>query len=179
MEPIFFCYWRNLPKKSQLPRGSQGDDFAMRIGSEVQRSRFRIGKENPGRIRDPATDIIFIRGRDGPLAVSVWRCIALGPHKVSGDMILDTIRMHLVIEGRVQGVWFRESTRREAVALKLTGWVKNRSDGTVEALIEGPEHEVNRLVSWCRKGPPAARVSGIRKRQETWQGEFDSFDVIF
>jgi len=94
-------------------------------------------------------------------------------------MKLDNIRMHLVIEGRVQGVWFRESTRREAVALKLTGWVKNRSDGTVEALIEGPEHEVNRLVSWCRKGPPAAGVSGIRKKQETWQGEFDSFDVVF
>jgi len=92
---------------------------------------------------------------------------------------LDNIRMHLVIEGRVQGVWFRESTRREAVALKLTGWVKNRSDGTVEALIEGPEQEVKRLVSWCRKGPPAAGVSGIRKKQETWQGEFDSFDVVF
>lgn len=92
---------------------------------------------------------------------------------------MDNIRMHLIIEGRVQGVWFRESTRREAVALKLTGWVKNRPDGTVEAVIEGPEQEVNQLVVWCHQGPPAARVSGIRKDQETWQGEFDAFDIVF
>jgi len=91
---------------------------------------------------------------------------------------MGNIRTHLIIEGRVQGVWFRESTRREAVSLKLTGWVKNRPDGTVEALIEGPEHEVNRLVSWCQKGPPAARVNSIRKEQDNWQNEFDSFDIV-
>ncbi|MDQ1335597.1 MAG: acylphosphatase [Thermodesulfobacteriota bacterium] len=91
---------------------------------------------------------------------------------------MNNIRTHLIIEGRVQGVWFRESTRREAVSLKLTGWVRNRPGGTVEALIEGPEDAVNRLVSWCRKGPPAARVAGIRKEQDTWQGEFDSFDIV-
>lgn len=92
---------------------------------------------------------------------------------------MDNIRMHLIIEGRVQGVWFRESTRQEAASLNLTGWVRNRSDGTVEALIEGPEDEVERLVSWCWKGPPAARVTGIRHEQETSQGEFDSFDIVF
>jgi len=94
-------------------------------------------------------------------------------------MMMDNIRVHLIIEGRVQGVWFRESTRREAVSLKLTGWVRNRPDGSVEALIEGPEHAVDRLVSWCRKGPPVARVTGIQKDQEIWQGEFDSFDIVF
>jgi acylphosphatase len=93
-------------------------------------------------------------------------------------MMMGNIRTHLIIEGRVQGVWFRESTRREAISLKLTGWVKNRPEGTVEVLIEGPEHEVNRLVSWCQKGPPAARVSGIRKEQDDWQDEFDSFDIV-
>ncbi len=92
--------------------------------------------------------------------------------------MMDNVRTHLIIEGRVQGVWFRESTRREAISLKLTGWVKNRPDGTVEVLIEGPEHEVNRLVSWCQKGPPAAGVSGIRKEQDNWQDEFDSFDIV-
>ena len=75
--------------------------------------------------------------------------------------MMDNIRVHLIIEGRVQGVWFRESTRREAVSLKLTGWVRNRPDGSVEASIEGPEHLVDRLVSWCRKGPPAARVTAL------------------
>jgi acylphosphatase len=94
-------------------------------------------------------------------------------------MVMNNIRVHLVVEGRVQGVWFRESMRREAVSLNLTGWVKNRPDRTVEALIEGPEREVNKLVSWCQKGPPVARVTGIRREQETWQGEFDSFEIVF
>lgn len=101
------------------------------------------------------------------------------PSVVSGDVTMNNTRMRLIIEGRVQGVWFRESTRREAASLGLTGWVKNRPDGAVEVLIEGPEQDVNRLVSWCRKGPPAARVTGISKEQETWQGEFDSFDIVF
>jgi len=92
---------------------------------------------------------------------------------------MNNIRMRLIIEGRVQGVWFRESTRRQALGLGLTGWVKNRPDGTVEALVEGPEQEVNQLVSWCRKGPPTARVSGIHETEEAWQGQFDSFDIIF
>ncbi len=92
---------------------------------------------------------------------------------------MNNIRTHLIIEGRVQGVWFRESARREAVSLRVTGWVRNRPDRTVEALIEGPEHAVNRLVSWCRKGPPSAKVTSIRQEQETWQGEYDSFDIVF
>jgi len=92
---------------------------------------------------------------------------------------MTNIRMRLIIEGRVQGVWFRESTRRQALGFGLTGWVKNRPEGTVEVLVEGPEQEVNQLISWCRKGPPTARVSGIRKTEETWQGQFDSFDIVF
>jgi len=96
---------------------------------------------------------------------------------ISGD-IMENIRVNLIIEGRVQGVWFRESTRRQAVALRLTGWVRNRPDGTVEALIEGPEREVEAMVSWCRKGPPSARVTNIRRTSEVWQGEFDAFDIV-
>ena len=92
---------------------------------------------------------------------------------------MNHIRVHLIIEGRVQGVWFRESTRREAVSLRLTGWVKNRPDGTVEAVIEGPQQAVDQLVAWCHEGPPAAKVTGVRKEQGTWQGEFDAFDIVF
>lgn len=92
---------------------------------------------------------------------------------------MDNIRVHLIIEGRVQGVWFRESTRQEAIFLKLTGWVRNRPDGTVEALIEGPENKVDKLISWCQKGPPTALVTRLHKRQGNWQGEFDSFDIVF
>lgn len=117
--------------------------------------------------------------RQLPESRGVSRIFEVLPFVAFGEVGMNHIRMHLIIDGRVQGVWFRESTRREAISLKLTGWVRNRPDGTVEAVIEGPEHEVNRLVSWCHKGPPAARVTGIRKDQDTWQGEFDSFDIVF
>lgn len=88
-------------------------------------------------------------------------------------------RVHLIIEGRVQGVWFRDSTRREAVALGVSGWVRNRREGTVEVLAEGPEDRVNKLVSWCHAGPPAAKVSGVRETRYDLQGEFTSFEIIF
>jgi len=92
---------------------------------------------------------------------------------------MTNIRTYLIIEGRVQGVWFRESTRRKAAALGLTGWVRNRPDGTVEAVVEGPEQEVEELVSWCRIGPPSARVTTVHRNQEIWKGEFDTFDIVF
>ncbi len=92
---------------------------------------------------------------------------------------MSKIRKHLIIEGRVQGVWFRESTRRQAVRLGVSGWVKNRPEGTVEALLEGPEDAVLRLVAWCGRGPSAASVTGIRETEEPWRGEFSSFDVVY
>ena len=92
---------------------------------------------------------------------------------------MDNKRMHLIIEGRVQGVWFRESTRRQAVSLGVSGWVKNRPDGTVEALLEGSEGAVLRLVAWCGKGPSGANVTRIHETEEAWRGEFDAFDVLY
>jgi acylphosphatase len=92
---------------------------------------------------------------------------------------MENIRMHLIIKGRVQGVWFRDSTRREAIALGVFGWVKNRPDGAVEVLAEGPEAQVKKLASWCHKGPPAAEVSRVHEAAEKWQGEFSSFDIVF
>jgi acylphosphatase len=94
-------------------------------------------------------------------------------------MIMDNIRVRLIIEGRVQGVWFRESTRKEAERLGVHGWVRNRRDGTVEVVAEGPEEKVKRLVDWCHQGPPSARVTRVRETTETFQGEFRSFDVVY
>lgn len=71
------------------------------------------------------------------------------------------IARRLTISGRVQGVGFRYALADEARARKLGGWVRNRRDGTVEAVIAGPEIDVEALVAWARHGPPAARVSGI------------------
>ena len=92
---------------------------------------------------------------------------------------MDNIRVRLFIDGRVQGVWFRDSTRKEALGLGVRGWVKNRMDGGVEVLAEGPEEQVEQLVSWCHHGPSHARVTKVHQATEDWQGEFDSFDIIY
>jgi acylphosphatase len=69
-----------------------------------------------------------------------------------------TVRRRVVVSGRVQGVWFRESCRREAEARRVAGWVRNRPDGKVEAVFEGEPDAVDALVGWCSIGPIRARV---------------------
>ena len=91
----------------------------------------------------------------------------------------DKTRARLVIEGKVQGVWFRDSTRRKAHELGVYGWVKNRHDGAVEVLAEGDNEAVDKLIDWCHKGPPQAIVGYVNITQEEWQGEYDSFDIVF
>ena len=92
---------------------------------------------------------------------------------------MENIRSHLIIEGRVQGVWFRDSTRKEAERLNITGWVKNRSDGAVEVVAEGSKEDVEKLRQWCNNGPPAAIVNNIREFKEYYTGEFKSFTITF
>jgi len=70
-------------------------------------------------------------------------------------------RAHLRITGRVQGVCYRASTRREAERLGLAGWVRNLPDGSVEAEVEGPEANLQSLIAWCHQGPPRARVDAV------------------
>lgn len=93
--------------------------------------------------------------------------------------MMSNFRVRLIVQGRVQGVWFRDSTRREALSLGVFGWVRNRPDGTVEVQAEGPEDKVWKLVSWCRRGPPAAAVTRVHEIIEEWEGEFTSFDIMF
>lgn len=71
------------------------------------------------------------------------------------------IAIRCVIKGRVQGVWFRAWTEKEATALGLDGWVRNLRDGSVEALFSGPEAVVRDMIGRCRSGPPLAHVDGI------------------
>lgn len=89
------------------------------------------------------------------------------------------VRVRVLVEGRVQGVWFRESTRIEASRLGVFGWVMNRPDGKVEVLAEGAEEKVRNLVAWCHHGPPSARVKSVHEHEEPWTGEFNSFDIAY
>ena len=69
---------------------------------------------------------------------------------------------HVIISGRVQGVWFRGWTKQQASSLGLTGWVRNRRDGTVEAIFQGDAADIDAMINACWQGPPAASVADIR-----------------
>ncbi len=73
----------------------------------------------------------------------------------------ERIARHLVVHGRVQGVFFRDSLREQAVTHAVSGWARNRSDGTVEALLEGSLDAVERVIAFCREGPPRADVGQV------------------
>ncbi|MDX9971870.1 MAG: acylphosphatase [FCB group bacterium] len=80
-------------------------------------------------------------------------------------------RLHVVIDGRVQGVGFRYSTYRQALTLGLSGWVRNLEDGRVEADFEGPRVALEQMLEWCRRGPSFSKVLRI---EETWSAADDS-----
>lgn len=87
-------------------------------------------------------------------------------------------RAHLIIEGFVQGVFFRANTLEMAERHNVGGWVRNRPDGTVEAVFEGNEEAVKKLIEWCRHGPPGATVEKVNTDWEEYTGEFENFTVI-
>jgi len=81
------------------------------------------------------------------------------------------VRRRVVAHGRVQGVFFRDSVRRRAESLGLSGWVTNRADGAVEAAFEGEPDAVDTIVEYCRSGPGRAEVSELEVSQESPEGE--------
>ena len=85
-------------------------------------------------------------------------------------------RVHVLVSGRVQGVFFRDFTRREALDHGLSGWVRNLVDGRVEAVLEGARQEVEAVLERLREGPPRARVEDVEHREETPEG-IDGFSV--
>ncbi|HVF13618.1 MAG TPA: acylphosphatase [Acidimicrobiales bacterium] len=82
-----------------------------------------------------------------------------------------TVARRVVVEGMVQGVFFRDTCRRMAASTGVAGWVRNRPDGRVEAWFEGDRAGVDRMVDWCRHGPPGARVIDVDVVPETPAGE--------
>ncbi len=81
---------------------------------------------------------------------------------------------HLIITGRVQGVWFRGSMAQAAQQLGVTGWVRNRADGSVEAMVAGTAEQVSMIMNWARRGPPNATVEHVAV--ELGEGEFSGFE---
>jgi acylphosphatase len=87
------------------------------------------------------------------------------------------VRVHIFVSGLVQGVFYRQTTMEVAKNLKLTGWVKNLYDGRVEIIAEGEPENIEKLISWCHKGPTHSRVENVEAQYQEYSGEFGSFSV--
>ena len=90
-----------------------------------------------------------------------------------------TQRVHVIVRGRVQGVYFRASTRDRARQLSLAGWVRNCPDGSVELIAEGQEGQLEQLVTWCHNGPPGAAVAEVNVEWCEGTGEFAGFTAKY
>ena len=83
--------------------------------------------------------------------------------------------LHMVMHGRVQGVWYRDSMRREAEKLGVNGWCRNRADGTVEAMLQGEADAVDALLAWAQRGPELAQVTRVEVAEGS--GSFTDFEI--
>ena len=88
-------------------------------------------------------------------------------------------RAHVLVSGRVQGVYYRSYTQDAARSLGITGWVRNTKGGLVEAVFEGEEEAVRSMVEWCWSGSPSSRVDNVELEWETPTGEFEDFSVTY
>lgn len=91
---------------------------------------------------------------------------------------MSEVRCRAVVSGRVQGVFFRDSCRSQAQRLGVRGWVRNRSDGTVEVVAEGRRDDVDQLLNWCQQGPSRAQVTGIVVTDEVLAAE-RGFHIVY
>ena len=91
----------------------------------------------------------------------------------------DVKRVHVIVEGRVQGVFFRAFTRDEAVGLGLFGWVRNRPNGSVEAIVEGKKTAVEKMLHWFHLGSPNSIVETVHATEESPVGNFSTFEIHY
>ncbi len=92
---------------------------------------------------------------------------------------MEYLRAQVIIDGIVQGVFFRAATRDEAIRIGVGGWVRNLSDGTVQALFEGEKNKVESIIAWCHQGPQGARVDRVQIFWEPYVGEFKHFEIRY
>lgn len=88
-------------------------------------------------------------------------------------------RAHILVSGTVQGVYFRQNTKEVATKHNVTGWVRNLPDGRVEAILEGNESDVNKVIEWCHVGPPKAKVDNVNVKFDNYTGEFADFVISY
>jgi acylphosphatase len=93
--------------------------------------------------------------------------------------VMENVRVRVIIEGRVQGVLFRHHTREMAHQLNLKGWVKNRRDGSVEAVFEGEKEKVEQILKWCHRDPSEARVTEVHIIWQDDTGAFEDFLINY
>ena len=91
----------------------------------------------------------------------------------------EKVRAHVVVSGRVQGVFFRAEAQEKAKELGVFGWVKNLSEGRVEAVFEGERDKVEQMVKWAKSGPPGAIVNDLNVVWEEYQAEFSNFEIRY
>lgn len=91
----------------------------------------------------------------------------------------EEVRAELIIHGRVQGVFFRASTRQTAESLGLKGWVRNLPLMRVEAVFQGPEEKVKEAIDWCHQGPPGARVTRVEVKWDAPHSDLQGFEVRY
>ena len=89
------------------------------------------------------------------------------------------VRCHIFVSGRVQGVFFRQSTKVMAIKNNLNGWVRNLDDGQVEIVAEGEKQNIENLVNWCKTGPANSRVDEFELLEENSTSEFKNFEVRY
>jgi acylphosphatase len=98
---------------------------------------------------------------------------------VSWGLMMEKVRAHVLISGRVQGVFFRAYTQEAAQARGVYGWVRNTRDGRVEAVLEGEKGMVEDMISWCHQGSPMSHVTKVTVDWEEFAGEFDDFSMRY
>jgi acylphosphatase len=98
---------------------------------------------------------------------------------MSREIHMDNVRAHVMISGRVQGVFFRDHTLRAARERGVLGWVRNTRSGQVEAILEGEQGEVEEMVRWCHQGSPGSQVTRVEVDWQEYTGEFNDFSVRY
>ncbi len=91
----------------------------------------------------------------------------------------EEVRAHIIVSGRVQGVYFRQETAKQAQRLGISGWVRNLNDNKVEAVLEGEKEDVQKIIDWAKKGPFFARVLNLDIKWQEHKGEFNNFEIKY